>query len=184
MSSLTVAYRTPLRVRQVLPRLLAALLCFAALAGAATPARANAQRPVEFIRWPANLAPRAPALARAIENEAGERLWMIVFTGPDSMEVMFWNPSIWSNDLHSKEIPKETLPTIREAQLHLAKYVWSTFARDAGINYLSISFERVLREDHLGVAGEFPHGQVGIHINRQQFELGKPELGLTTVTQW
>src|SRR5205814_9289321 len=81
---------------RTVPLILTAVL----VSSAAVPARAFAQD-TGFVAWPRELASRASALADGIAREFGQRPRMIRSGGRDTIEILFWNPKIWQNDMES-----------------------------------------------------------------------------------
>ena len=158
-------------------RSLATLLA-ALVMGAATTNAASAQvTQLEFPRWPAELAPRAPLLSAAIERDFGQRPRWMIYGGQDSLKVMFVNAGLWSTTDTSEEIPKESIELAHEAAKHVAKFVWNNFGRDAHLNNLIVYFFRVRRESHGLPSREVPHGHVEVHFTRQDLETGHLEHG-------
>ena len=158
-------------------RSIAALLA-ALVMGAATTKAASAQvTQLEFPRWPAELAPRAPVLSAAIERDFGHRPRWMIYGGQDSLEVLFVNPGLWSSADTSDQIPKESIEIAHEAAKHVAKFVWNNFGRDAHLNSLSILFFRVRRDANGFPNREVPHGHVQVQFTRQDLETGHLEQG-------
>lgn len=175
--SVACAMRTRSRV--------AALTLFTALiGGGATSQRAFAQDST-FKHWPSELASRGPALADGIAKDYGERPFQIEFKQRDEINIVFWNPAFWHAVVPSKEIPKETLPIAEKAAKYVADYVWTSFARDAGINVVGVTFVRV-RKEHYDVflVREVEAQEVAAYFNRKQFETGKPERSILSISDF
>src|ERR1051325_3029383 len=113
--------------------------------GAATPHRAFAQES-GFVAWPSELASRAPALADGMTREFGEAPRMIAFGGRDTINILFWNPKVWQDDLESNALPDKSVPMRRGAMKDVAAYVWTTFGRDAGVQLIRVTFVRVVHD--------------------------------------
>src|SRR5690242_14892596 len=93
-----------------------ATLLAALMVRAATTHAARAQvTQLEFPRWPAELAPRAPVLSAAIERDFGQRPRWMIYGGQDTLQVMFVSPGWWSSSDTSIEIPKESIEPAHEA---------------------------------------------------------------------
>ena len=153
------------------------ILAAVLISGAAMPARAFAQNgDTGFVAWPRELASRAPALADGIAREFGKRPRMIAFGGRrDTLYLLFWNPKIWQDDMTSKVLPEKTMPIIREASKNVAAYVWTTFARDAGVNVVSVLFVRVVHDQpYVAPHREVPAQEVSALFTRQMLETGQP----------
>src|SRR5438874_4573819 len=106
-------------------RTLRLILVAVVISGAAMPARAVAQD-TGFVTWPRELASRAPGLADGIAREFGQRPRMIRFGGRDTMQILFWNPKIWQDDMESKVLPEKSMPIVRAATKDDPAYVWTT----------------------------------------------------------
>ena len=163
-------------------RSIATLLAALAVGTATTNAASAQVNQLEFPRWPAELAPRAPVLAAAIERDFGQRPRWMVYGGQDTLDVKFVNPGWWSSTDTSEEIPKESIELAHEAAKHVAKFVWTNFGRDAHLNSLSIYFFRVRRESNGLPSREMPHGHVQVQFTRQDLESGHLEQGHLTVS--
>jgi len=162
-----------------------ATLLAALMVGAATTHAARAQvTQLEFPRWPAELAPRAPVLSAAIERDFGQRPRWMIYGGQDSLQVMFVNAGWWSSTDTSEEIPKESIELAHEAAKHVATFVWNNFGREARLNSLSVYFFRV-RRDYNGLPNrEVPHGHVAVQFTRQDLETGHLEQGHLMVSTY
>jgi hypothetical protein len=137
----------------------------------------------DFVRWPRELASRAPALADGIERDFGERPRTMTFTGRDLIEVSFWNPRFWANEMQSKEFPQESLPLVRKAANRVAGYVWTTFGHDAGINFIRIAFTRVRKENVVGFTKDVPAQEAFATFTRSMLEPGPPDVKAIGVSQ-
>ncbi|HEY2854878.1 MAG TPA: hypothetical protein VGJ18_18610 [Gemmatimonadaceae bacterium] len=148
-----------------------ALIVAAGLAhGATTPKHAYAQDS-GFVAWPRELASRAPAVADGIAREFGERPRMIAFGGRDTIQILFWNPKIWQDDMESKVLPETSLPIVRGATRDVAAYVWTTFGRDAGVNVVRVAFVRVVHDSkYINPTHEAPAQEVSALFSRQMLE--------------
>ena len=143
------------------------------ISGAAIPARAFAQD-TEFVGWPRELASRAPALADGIAREFGQRPRMIAFGGRDTLHILLWNPKIWQDDMESKVLPEKSIPIVREATKIIAAYVWTAFARDAGVNVVRVAFVRIVHDrPYLAPKHEVPAQEVSGLFSRQMLETGQ-----------
>jgi hypothetical protein len=154
------------------------ILTAALVSGTATPAHLFAQD-ASFVTWPRELASRAPALADDIAREFRERPRTIRFGGRDTMEILFWNPKIWQDDMESKVLPEKSLPIVRQATKDVAAYVWTTFGRGAGVNVVRVAFVRVVHDSkYLNPNHEVPAQEVSALFSRQMLETGQlPILG-------
>src|SRR5690349_4465975 len=138
-----------------IPPLLAVLLVGAV---ATKPLSAQVVQP-EFPRWPAELAPRAPVLSASIERDFGQRPRWMIYSGRDTLEVIFVTPGMWPSNSESKEFPPESIDYAHEAAKHVAGFVWRNYGRDAGLNSMTVTFMRMRRESHGLPNREVPHGQ-------------------------
>lgn len=152
---------------------LRSILASVVFSGAAIPAHAAAQD-TGFVAWPRQLASRAPALADGIAREFGERPRMIRFGGRDTIQIQFWNPKIWQDDMESTVLPEKSMPIIREASKNVAAYVWITFGRDAAISFIRVAFVRVVHDSkYLKPKHEVPAQEVYALFSRQMLETGQ-----------
>ena len=101
---------------------LALILAAGFASGAAIPHRACAQES-GFVDWPRELASRAPALADGMTREFGQAPRTITFGGRDTMEILFWNPTVFQDDMDSRVFPDKALPMVRGAMKDVAAYV-------------------------------------------------------------
>ena len=101
---------------------LALILAAGFASGAAIPHRACAQES-GFVGWPRELASRAPALADGMTREFGQAPRTITFGGRDTMEILFWNPTVFQDDMDSRVFPDKALPMVRGAMKDVAAYV-------------------------------------------------------------
>jgi hypothetical protein len=107
---------------------------------------------------------------------------MIAFGGRDSMDILFWNPTVWQDDMDSRVLPDKSLPMIREAMKDVAAYVWTTFARDAGVQSIRVAFVRVVHDKkYLAPTHEQPAQEVSGLFSRQMLETG--ELPMVAIAQ-
>ncbi|MFL5612983.1 MAG: hypothetical protein ACJ796_04910 [Gemmatimonadaceae bacterium] len=179
MGGRSVACAMRARSRVAALTLLTALVC-----GGVTSQRAFAQDST-FKKWPSELASRGPALLDGIAKDYGERPFQIEFRQRDEINIVFWNPAFWHAVVPSREIPKETLPIVEKASRYVADYVWTSFARDAGINVVSVTFVRV-RKEHYNVflVREVRAQTVAGYFDRKQLETGKPERATLSIVDF
>lgn len=141
--------------------------------GAAIPHRGCAQES-GFVAWPRELASRAPALADGMTREFGEAPRMIAFGGRDTIKILFWNPTVWQDDMDSRVFPDKSLPMIREAMRDVAGYVWTTFARDAEVQSIRVAFVRVVHDKkYIAPTHELPAQEASGFFTRQMLETGQ-----------
>src|SRR5690242_2164180 len=86
------------------------------------------------------------ALNDAIERAIGQRPHDINLKGRDTIEVGFWNPSVWWKDEFSRSLPEETLPVVRQMAKRTGEELWKRYGRDGGINVIRIRFDRMYSE--------------------------------------
>jgi hypothetical protein len=97
---------------------------------------------------------------------------MIGFGGRDTMEILFWNPKIWQDDMESKVLPDKSVPIVREAARDVAVYVWTTFGRDVGVNVVRVAFMRIVHDrKYLHPTHEVPAQEVSALFPRQALEI-------------
>lgn len=123
------------------------------------------------------------ALNDAIERAIGQRPHDINLKGRDTMEVVFWNPSVWWNDEFSRSLPEETLPVVRQMAKRTGEELWKRYGRDGGINVIRIRFERMYSERVNGVRMMKPAQVVTGQFTRQQLETGQLEPVQLTIIQ-
>lgn len=149
------------------------ILAAVVVSGTLVPARTIAQD-TGIVAWPRELASRAPALADGIAREFGQRPRMIRFGGRDTIEILFWNPRIWQDDMESKVLPEKSIPFVREATKRIAAYAWTTFGRDAGITSIRVTFVRVVHDSkYLNPNREVPAQEASGLFSRQMLETGQ-----------
>ncbi|MFL5615415.1 MAG: hypothetical protein ACJ796_17230 [Gemmatimonadaceae bacterium] len=143
------------------------------VSGAAITHRACAQDS-GFVAWPRELVSRAPAVADGMTREFGQAPRMIAFGGRDSMNILFWNPTVWQDAMDSRVLPEKSLPMVRAAMKDVAAYVWTTFARDAGVQSIRVAFVRVVHDKkYLAPTHEQPAQEVSGMFSRQMLETGQ-----------
>lgn len=151
----------------------ALIIAAGTIGGAVTPHRVVAQDS-GFVAWPRELASRAPGLADGIAREFGQRPRMIRFGGRDTIQILFWNPKIWQDDMDSKVLPDTSTPIVGRAARDVAAYVWSTFGRDAGITFIRIAFMRVVHDNkYLRPNHEVPAEEASASFTREMIERGQ-----------
>ena len=123
------------------------------------------------------------ALSDAIERAIGQRPHDINLKGRDTIEVGFWNPSVWWNDEFSQSLPENTLPVVRQMAKRTGEELWKRYGRDAGINVIRIRFERMYSEPVNGVRMMKPAQVVTGQFTRQQLETGQLEPVQLTIIQ-
>lgn len=133
------------------------------------PQKRSAADHQEFLEWPADLAPRAPALADSIERDFGERPYAMLFVGRDTMHVYFWNPRLWRGD-QGPQLPEESLPLVRKAARHVAAYVLDGFGKDAGVNVVILTFIRARLGTRMARTVPVPAQEVTTLYSRKMFE--------------
>jgi hypothetical protein len=139
---------------------------------------------VVLVRLPVEFDSRAPALVDGVGRDFGQRPRAIVFSGRDTMILYFVKPAFWNRDMEAEHVPEESLPLARQAAEHLARYVWTTFGRDAGLDVVGIIFIRLQRVHGVLIPNqEVSAQQVEIHFNRQMLETGKGEFPIMMVTE-
>lgn len=141
--------------------------------GTAIPQRAGAQES-GFVAWPRELASRAPALADGMTREFGQPPRMIAFGGRDTIKILFWNPTVWQGDMDSRVFPDKSLPMVRQAMKDVAVYVWTTFARDAGVQSIRVAFVRVVHDKkYISPTHQQPAQEVSGVFSREMLETGQ-----------
>ena len=152
---------------------LALILAAGFAGGAAIPHRACAQES-GFVGWPRELASRAPALADGMTREFGQAPRMIAFGGRDTMKILFWNPTVFQDDMDSRVFPDKSVPMIRGAMKNVAAYVWTTFARNAGVQCIRVAFVRVVHDmKYIAPTHEQPAQEAFGFFTRQMLETGQ-----------
>jgi hypothetical protein len=120
------------------------------------------------------LASSAPALAEGIARELGQRPSTIAFGGRDTIRIVFWNPTIWQDDMDSKVLPQKSLPLIRAATRNVAVYVWKAIGREAGVSLIDVEFVRVVHDQkYIRPNHEVPAEVVRGQMTRQMIETGR-----------
>jgi len=147
--------------------------------GAATPHRASAQES-GFVPLPSAMGSRALVLANGMARQFGEAPRTIAFGGRDTIKIVFWNPKIWQDDMDSKVLPEKSVPLIREAMRDVAAYVWTTFGRDAGVQFIRVAFVRVVHDrKHVEPTHEVAAQELSGLFSRQMLETGQlPMVGI------
>jgi len=123
------------------------------------------------------------ALSDAIERAIGQRPHDINLKGRDTIEVGFWNPSLWWNDEFSQSLPVKTLPVVRQMAKRTGEELWKRYGRDGGINVIRIRFDRMYSEVVKGVRLMKPAQVVTGQFTRQQLETGQLEPVRLTIIQ-
>jgi len=123
------------------------------------------------------------ALSDAIERAIGQRPHDINLKGRDTIEVGFWNPSVWWKDEFSRSLPQETLPVVRQMAKRTGEVLWKQYGRDGGINVIRIRFDRMYSEAVKGGRLMKPAQVVTGQFTRQQLETGQLEPVRLTIVQ-
>ena len=162
---------------------LAASLAAVVIEQALMPSGADA-RAARIVDCTHEIAPTARSLADSIQHDFGERPDVIAFGGRDTIKVVFCNPGFWRNDMQSKWVPPESMPTVTKATTHVAHYVWKTFGRDSGYSVIRIAFIRMFRETNGGTSSsEVPAEEVSGLFSRQMLETGQAPMMATALRE-
>jgi hypothetical protein len=136
-----------------------------------------------FVRGPKALAPRGFALLDSIEKDFGQRPKEFAFTAKDTIDVTFWSPSFWRDDMQSKEFPQASLPLVRQAAERVGGYLWKSYARDAGVDVIRVTFVRMRRVSSASLTSDIPAQELVGQLTRKQLETGPPQLVSLTMTE-
>ena len=129
----------------------------------------------EFVGWPSELAPRASALSDAIQHRYGDRPYVIAFATRDTMDITFWEPSFWRDDL-GPAFPRKSMPVVAKGSKDLAGYVLNGFGRDADVNAVRVRFIRLREERQLGTSRRVPAQEVSVLYTRGMLEPGSRDV--------